>query len=209
MLKNAKLTVLVFFIMPLLLTAAYAQSQSADSQQAMAQAEAFQILQGLNEKSELFPESMMGMGGEYLSLAPENCFGLEAVQDWKLAGESAGRNNYGIEFQYAGDPSPTVQVGFLHSNAPFLISDKPMAAGAYAVLANTETFQLTGNSGTSHWERDREVPDTRTEQIVLSSKLDPSLFESDSPEWPRFSFIQESGDVFIVFGENKLPVKKQ
>jgi hypothetical protein len=189
-------------------TIGFVRSQAVKPSLNMPQEEAFQILKALNDKNMLFPKSLMGVSGEYKGLLAENCFGLEPIKGWKVAWESTWKNNYGIKFEYAGDPSPTVQVGFLYSSAPFLIAGKPMGSGAYAVLANTGTFQLSGDAGTFHWVRDRQVPDMRTEQITLTNKLDATLFAAKSTGGPTFSLVKEANGVFVTIGANKLAIRK-
>jgi len=207
--KNSASGAISATLLILFMAAGLAQSMENASLQALPKEEAYKILNDLNEKNALFPESLMGMSGKYTGLNAENCFGIEPEKGWKLAAECTGKNNYGIEFKYAGDPSSTRQIGFIYSSAPFLIADKTMPAGAYAVLANVETLQLSGNTGTFHSVQNRQVADMLTEQIPLPSKLDLSLFEAKSPNGPQFTFVQEGRGVFFVLGENKIPIRKK
>ena len=175
----------------------------------ISQDEAHQILKALNDKEDLFPSSLMGSPGRYEGLSAANCSGLEPAPGWKIAWESAGRNTYGIEFKYAGDPSPTIQIGFLYSSAPFVIGDETMDAGAYAVLANSETFQLSGDTKTTHWVRDQEVVDMRTIQLPLANPLDAALFGRNAPAGVAFRVEQNGKEVVLRIGDNVLPLRRK
>ena len=175
----------------------------------VSQEEAHQILKGLNDKEQLFPSSLMGSPGRYEGLSAVNCNGLEPAPGWKIAWESAGKNSYGIEFKYAGDPTATIQIGFLYSSAPFLIGDKAMDAGAYAVLANANTFQLSGDAKTTHWVRDEQVVDMRTVQLPLAKPLDVALFGHSAPAGVSFRVEQEGKSVVLKIGDNALPLQRR
>lgn len=175
----------------------------------VSQEEAHQILKGLNDKQQLFPSSLMGSPGRYGGLSAANCSGLEPAPGWKIAWESAGRNVYGIEFKYAGDPSATIQIGFLYSSAPFVIGDKAMDAGAYAVLANANTFQLSGDAKTTHWVGDEQVVDMRTVQLPLAIPLDAALFGHNAPAGVSFRVEQDGKAVVLRIGDNALPLKRK
>lgn len=197
-----------------LVAAGLAQTPAVEYPRVIPREEAFRLLQAVNDRGELFPESVLAVKIKYDRLAPEDCFGAELAAGWQLVGQSTGRS-YGQEMQVwqaaSREYEPTMyQIGYLYSTAAFALGDKTLQAGSYAVYARTDAIQFAGNDKTFRRDlRGRQIPNKVITKFELPTKLDAALFEAKSKERPRFSLVLEGNQTALVIGENKFPIRQK
>ena len=155
----------------------------------------------------MFPESYMLPLTEYKDLKAEGCFGVRLANGLRLVGESSG-SDYGIHgytIDKDGKKDLSVLIGVLHAEFPFSIGGRPLPRGPYVVHASQGNLELKGNHQSKmHYDsnRGKQVPDEKSEKLVLKVPLPEALLAEKATEIPRFSLAVEKGAIVLALHGN-------
>jgi hypothetical protein len=141
-------------------------------------------------------------------LKPENCFGVRLANGLRLAGESSGAD-YGMHGHTTDKDGKKqgsfVVIGVLYAEFPFAIEDQPLPAGPYVVQAYQDALELIGNhESKTHYDsfRGKQVPDEKSEKLLLKVPLPEALLAEKATEIPRFSLAVEKGAIVLTLHGN-------